>query len=210
VIRRRISTQRFSLFATWRAGSAFSRGDRYLQASSAPTIPGYRVHLTPDQQTAVDKLIRLPETVNVGVVNLGEKGPRDNEGYTRIYLPLADGKQVALVRTQPTVKTEKGFTWRGQVEGAWRAGCCHVVATRPSVRILRLPGRVYMISHAGGDIHTMAEIDPEKLPPDHPPGTQDTRAPGIWLWVDANMEEMQRSGRKYDKAQRRPDRGTAA
>jgi hypothetical protein len=67
-----------------------------------------------------------------------------------------------------------------------------------------------MISHAGGDIHTMAEIDPGKLPPDHPPGTQDTRAPGIWLWVDANMEEMQRSGRKYDKARRRPDRGTAA
>jgi len=75
-----------------------------------------QVRLTPDQQGVVDKLIRLPETVNVGVVNLAEKGPRDQDGYTHIYLPLADGKKVTLVRTQPAVKTEQGFTWRGKVD----------------------------------------------------------------------------------------------
>ena len=98
-----------------------------------------QVRLTPDQQGVVDKLIRLPETVNVGVVNLAEKGPRDQDGYTHIYLPLADGKQVTLVRTQPTVKTEQGFTWRGKVDRSgelavvmlWQtANCPGISATR--------------------------------------------------------------------------------
>ena len=42
-------------------------------------------------------------------------------------------------------------------------------------------GRVYMINYAGGQIHTMTEIDPGKMPPDHPPNPQDnvgTRALG--------------------------------
>jgi hypothetical protein len=140
-----------------------------------------QVHLTPEQQGVVDKLIRLPETVNIGVVNLGEKGPRDNEGYTRIHLPLADGKQVVLVRTQPTVKTEQGFTWRGQVEGSGERAVVMLWQDGHLSGYFGYQGRVYMISHAGGDIHTMAEIDPGKLPPDHPASTQDnvgTRALG--------------------------------
>ena len=34
-------------------------------------------------------------------------------------------------------------------------------------------GRVYMINYGGGQIHTMTEIDPGKMPPDHPTNPQD-------------------------------------
>ena len=132
-----------------------------------------QVRLTPDQQEVVNKLIRLPETVNVDVVNLADKGPRDQDGYMRIYLPLADGKQVALVRTQPTVKTEQGFTWRGKVEGSGERAVVMLWQDGHLSGYFGYQGRVYMINHAGGDIHTMAEIDPGKLPPDHPPNPQD-------------------------------------
>lgn len=131
------------------------------------------VRLTPDQQGVVDKLIRLPETVNVGVVNLAEKGPRDQDGYTHIYLPLADGKQVTLVRTQPTVKTEQGFTWRGKVEGSGERAVVMLWQDGHLSGYFGYQGRVYVINNAGSEIHTMAEIDPGKLPPDHPPNPQD-------------------------------------
>jgi len=132
-----------------------------------------QVRLTPDQQGVVDKLIRLPETVNVGVVNLAEKGPRDQDGYTHIYLPLADGKKVTLVRTQPTVKTEQGFTWRGKVDPSGERAVVMLWQDGHLSGYFGYQGRVYMINHAGGEIHTMAEIDPGKLPPDHPPEQQD-------------------------------------
>ena len=132
-----------------------------------------QVRLTPDQQGVVDKLIRLPETVNVGVVNLAEKGPRDQDGYTHIYLPLADGKKVTLVRTQPAVKTEQGFTWRGKVDPSGERAVVMLWQDGHLSGYFGYQGRVYMINHAGGEIHTMAEIDPGKLPPDHPPEQQD-------------------------------------
>jgi hypothetical protein len=141
-----------------------------------------QVRLTPDQQGVVDKLIRLPETMNVGVINLADKGPRDQDGYTRIYLPLADGKQVTLVRMQPTVKTEQGFTWRGNVEGSGERAVVMLWQDGNLSGYFAYQGRVYMINHVGGEIHTMAEIDPGKLPPDHPPDPQDkvgTRALGL-------------------------------
>ncbi len=140
-----------------------------------------KVRLTPDQQGVVDKLIRLPETVNVGVVNLAEKGPRDQDGYTHIYLPLADGKQVTLVRTQPTVKTEQGFTWRGKVEGSGELAVVMLWQDGQLSGYFGHHGRVYTINNSGSEVHTMAEIDPGKLPPDHPPNPQDnvrTRALG--------------------------------
>ena len=107
-----------------------------------------QVHLTPEQQGVVDKVIRLPETVNMGVLTV----PRAQEGYMRVYLPLPDGQQVALLRTQPTIKTERGSIWRGEVEGSgeraflmrWQDG--HLSG------YFGYRGRIYMINHAGNRI----------------------------------------------------------
>jgi len=67
-----------------------------------------QIRLTPEQQAIVDKVARSPETVNVSVVGLSAKA-RDQDGYTRFYLPLEGGKEVVLTRTQPTMKTERGL-----------------------------------------------------------------------------------------------------
>ena len=40
-------------------------------------------------------------------------------------------------------------------------------------------GRVFTVNHVGGDVHTMAEIDPKKLPPDHAPGPAQRTSPPI-------------------------------
>ena len=140
-----------------------------------------QVRLTPEQQGAIDKLTRLPGTANIGVLHLGDHGPGNHEGYTRFTLPLADGTQVALVRTQPTVKTEQGFTWRGEVEGSGERAVLMLWQDGHLSGYFGYRGRVYMINYGGGQIHTMTEIDPGKMPPDHPTNPQDnvgTRAIG--------------------------------
>ena len=96
-------------------------------------------------------------------------------------LPLADGTQVALVRTQPTVKTEQGFTWRGEVEGSGERAVLMLWQDGHLSGYFGYRGRVYMINYDGGQIHTMTEIDPGKMPPDHPADPKDnvgTRALG--------------------------------
>ena len=83
------------------------------------------VPLPPTQQVTVDKITALPETVNLGmvkmpdpaVVELALKGQGEmKDHFSRVVLPLRDDKDITLVRTQPTDKTEGGFTWSGEVE----------------------------------------------------------------------------------------------
>src|SRR5262245_51587091 len=136
-----------------------------------------QLRLTPEQQAIVDKVARSPETVNVSVVGLSAKA-RDQDGYSRFTLPLDGGKEVVLVRTQPTVKTERGFTWRGEVEGTGERALLMLWDDGHLSGFFGHEGRVFMVSHAGGQIHSMAEIDPGKLPPDHAPTSQNKLAAG--------------------------------
>jgi Metallo-peptidase family M12 len=136
-----------------------------------------QIRLTPEQQAIVDKVARSPETVNVSVLGLSAKA-RDQDGYTRFYLPLDGGKEVVLVRTQPTIKTERGFTWRGEVEGTGERAVLMLWDDGHLSGFFGHEGRVFMVSHASGEIHTMAEIDPGKLPPDHAPTSQNKFSSG--------------------------------
>jgi len=136
-----------------------------------------QVRLTPEQQAIVDKVARSPETVNVSVVGLSANA-RNQDGYTRFYLPLDGGKEVVLTRTQPTIKTERGFTWRGEVEGTGERAVLMLWDDGHLSGFFGHEGRVFMVSHASGEIHTMAEIDPGKLPPDHAPAFQNKAASG--------------------------------
>ena len=136
-----------------------------------------QIRLTPEQQAIVDKVARSPETVNVSVLGLSAKA-RHQDGYSRFYLPLDGGKEVVLVRTQPTIKTERGFTWRGEVEGTGERAVLMLWDDGHLSGFFGHEGRVFMVSHASGEIHTMAEIDPGKLPPDHAPTSQNKSSSG--------------------------------
>jgi hypothetical protein len=61
--------------------------------------------------------------VNVGIlkrIDSTDGGPPENR-CAKLVLRLGSGKDITLVRTHPSVKSERGFTWRGVL----RERFCH-------------------------------------------------------------------------------------
>lgn len=133
--------------------------------------------LTPAQQAVVDKITRSPGTVNVGVMKMPDAAAAESalteDRYAKIVLPFGEGKDITLVRRRPTVKTDGGFTWRGNVEETGEFATLMLWKDGHLSGYFVYKGRVFVINHTGDDIHTMAEVE---LPPDHAPGTQDKPA----------------------------------
>ena len=129
------------------------------------------VALTPAQQAVVDKITRSPETLHCGVIrktDIKESGPPENR-YARMILPLGDGKEIALIRARNTVKTERGFTWRGVTEETGERAILMLWNDGHLSGYFAYRGRVFSVNHMGGDIHIVAELE---LPPDHAPGPE--------------------------------------
>ena len=104
------------------------------------------VDLTPAQRAVVDKITRSPETANVSVIKRtggNEQGSPENRN-ARVILPLSDGKEITLIRTRNTVKTERGYTWRGAAEetGNVPSSCCGMTATCPGISPTRATSSV--------------------------------------------------------------------
>jgi len=132
------------------------------------------VDLTPAQQAIVNKITRSPETVQVGVIRktqTTDQGPPENR-YAKVVLPLTDGREITLLRNRPTVKTERGFTWRGATEETGERAILMLWNDGHLSGYFTYRGRVFSVNHAGGDVHTMAEL---QLPPDHTPESVSTR-----------------------------------
>ena len=144
--------------------------------------------LTPDQQAAVDKAAKPPETVNVGVLKMpnaavaelaltkfeqsvgtkGRAGPQEDP-YAKVVLPMSDGSNITLVRKRPPDFTPGGVTWVGETEETGERALLMLWKDGHLSGYFGYKGRVFTVSHVGGDVHAMAEIDPRKLPPDHAP-----------------------------------------
>ena len=151
--------------------------------------------LTPKQQAIIDKTTQSPATVNVGVLTMpnaamaelalkrfedsvgtkGRAGPKDDP-YAKVMLPLGDSGHIALVRTRPPVVTEGGLTWSGETEETGERAVLMLWKDGHLSGYFGFKGRVYTVNHVGNGVHTMAEIDPRKLPPDHAPGSKDNPA----------------------------------
>ena len=143
------------------------------------------------QQAAIDKKAKSPETVSIGVLSMpdaaiaefaltrfeqqvgtkGAKGPPEDR-YAKVVLPLSETSQVTLVRKRPPVVGEKGVTWFGEVEGTGERALLMLWKDGHLSGYFGHKGRVFMVNHMGKDIHTMVEIDPGKLPPDHAPSAK--------------------------------------
>jgi hypothetical protein len=129
------------------------------------------VTLTPAQQAIVNKITRSPGTVNVGVLkraSAADGGPPENR-YAKVVLLLSEGKNIALIRTRPSVKSERGITWRGEAEETGERAILMLWNDGHLSGYFAYKGRVFSVNHIGGDIHTMAEIE---LPPDHTPNAE--------------------------------------
>ena len=145
--------------------------------------------LTPEQKTAIANASRSPETMNVGVLQMqnaavaelaltrfeqsvgtkGRAGPQEDP-YAKVMLPLSEASYVTLVRKRPPDFTPGGVTWVGETEDTGERAVLMLWKDGHLSGYFGYKGRVYTVNHVGGDIHTMAEIDPKKLPPDHNPG----------------------------------------
>jgi len=143
--------------------------------------------LTPEQKAAVDSASKSPATMSVGVLQLpdaavaelaltrfeqsvgtkGRAGPQDDP-YAKVFLPLGDG-HITLVRTRSPDFTAGGVTWVGATEETGERAVLMLWKDGHLSGYFGYKGRVYTVNHAGGEVHTMAEIDPNKLPPDHAP-----------------------------------------
>src|SRR6516162_9110917 len=126
--------------------------------------------LTPAQRAVVDKITRSPETASVSVMKRTggkEQGSPENRN-ARVILPLSDGKEITLIRTRNTVKTERGYTWRGIAEQTGERAILMLWNDGHLSGYFAYKGRVFSVNHLGGEIHTVAELE---LPPDHAPGT---------------------------------------
>jgi peptidyl-Asp metalloendopeptidase len=145
------------------------------------------VPLTPEQKAAVDKASKSPATTSVGVLQMpdaavaelaltrfeqsvgtkGRAGPQEDP-YAKVFLPLGDG-HITLVRTRSPDFTAGGVTWVGATEDTGERAVLMLWKDGHLSGYFGYKGRIYAVNHAGGEVHTMAEIDPNKLPPDHAP-----------------------------------------
>src|SRR5215471_8107673 len=146
------------------------------------------VPLNPEQRSAIDKASKSPETVNVGVLKMpdaavaelaltrfeqsvgtkGRAGPQEDP-YAKVLLPMSEGTYITLMRTRPPDLTSAGVTWTGQTEVTGERAVLMLWKDGHLSGYFGYRGRVFTVNHVGGDVHTMAEIDPQRLPPDHAP-----------------------------------------
>ena len=153
------------------------------------TWPKERMPLTRRQKSTIATASKSPETMNVGVLKManaavaelaltrfeksvgtkGRAGPKEDP-YAKVVLPMSEGKHITLVRKRPPDITSRGVTWIGETEETGERAVLMLWKDGHLSGYYGYRGRVFTVNHVGGDVHTMAEIDPKKLPPDHAPG----------------------------------------
>jgi hypothetical protein len=117
------------------------------------------VVLSPAQQAIVDKATSSPETKNVGVFKMPDaatvedlmsRAPSQDARYAKVVLPLSGDKNITLLRTRPTVKTDDGFTWRGQTEDTGEPAVLILWKDAHLSGYFAHDGSVFMVNSLGG------------------------------------------------------------
>jgi hypothetical protein len=162
--------------------------------------------LSPAQQANVNKATSMPEMKNVSVFkmpdaatveNLLSRAPPQDERYAKVVLPLSGDKNITLLRTRPTVKTDDGFTWRGKAEDTDEPAVLMLWKDGHLSGYFAHEGSIFMVNSLGGNVHTVAEFDPSTLPPEHPPGTPGTTTlaltaePTVTPFPDAERQALE-------------------
>ena len=145
----------------------------------------YPIVLSPAQQAAIARMSKLPEIVHISVMKVPDAATvqyllsrpfQEDDRFAKVVLPLTGDKDVTLLRALPTVRTDDGFTWRGKVEETDEPAVLMLWKDGHLSGYFAYKGQGFMVESLGGEVHTLAEFDPGKLPPDHKPGTKGTIA----------------------------------
>ena len=112
--------------------------------------------------------------VSVGVMRAPEAAVAEyamtetpDQGNSSIIVPISDDRQVTLVRTSAT-RTDKGVIWRGKVTDTGESAILQWWKDGRLNGLFGYRGHIYSIMNMGGDLHAMLELDPNKMPKDHP------------------------------------------
>lgn len=135
---------------------------------------------TPMSREQEEALARAKEShgmVSVGVMRAPEAAVAEyamtetpDQGNSTIIVPIGDDRQVTLMRTSAT-RTDKGVIWRGKVADTGESAILQWWKDGRLNGLFGYRGHIYSIMNMGGDLHAMLEVDPRKMPKDHPKST---------------------------------------
>jgi len=89
------------------------------------------------------------------------------QGYSTIVVPISGDRQVALVRTSAN-RTDKGVVWRGKVADTGETAILQWWKDGRLNGLFGYRGHIYSVMNMDGDLHAVLEVDPKKMPRDHP------------------------------------------
>ena len=136
------------------------------------------------QEEVLAKARQSPETVGINVMRTSEAAVAEyalmgngntpgaagsatpDDGMSRIVIPINDNQQMTVVRTK-AVQTEKGVTWRGNVEETGESAVLMWWKDGRLTGVLGYKGHIFTVMNMGGEAHAVREVDPKMMPPDH-------------------------------------------
>jgi hypothetical protein len=136
-----------------------------------------RRNKTPMSTEQSEQLARAKEStamVSVGAMRAPEAAVSEyaltetpEQGYSTIVVPISGDRQVALVRTSAN-RTDKGVVWRGKVADTGETAILQWWKDGRLNGLFGYRGHIYNVMNMDGDLHAVLEVDPKKLPRDHP------------------------------------------
>ena len=136
-----------------------------------------RRNKTPMSTEQKEQLARAKEStgmVSVGAMRAPEAAVSEyaltetpEQGNSTIIVPISDDRQIALVRTSAN-RTDKGVVWRGKVADTGETAILQWWKDGRLNGLFGYRGHIYSVMNMDGDLHAVLEVDPKKMPRDHP------------------------------------------
>ena len=139
-----------------------------------------RRNKTPMSAQEQEQLARAKEStgmVAVGAMRAPEAAVAEyaltetpEQGNSTLIIPIGGDRQIALVRTNAE-RTDRGVIWRGKVADTGETAILQWWKDGRLNGLFGYRGHIYSVMNMDGDLHAVLEIDPKKMPRDHPKNT---------------------------------------
>ena len=148
--------------------------------------------MSPAEKEMVAKVGRSRELVGTALMRAPEAAVAEyaltespEQGNSLIIVPLGENQQISLVRTSAT-RTDKGVIWRGKVADTGETAILQWWKDGRLNGLFGYRGHIYSVMNMGGDLHAVLEVDPKRMPPDHPTmDSADVRRSDAPMWPPA-------------------------
>jgi hypothetical protein len=131
--------------------------------------------LTPDQRAIVDSLAKSPHEDNVLTLKMPDGSIKEYAVAptgligAKVRLPLRNGQYITLVRRETVIDKDGSVSWHGEVEETGERAVLMLWNNALLSGYVVYKGTILSIESLGGGIEAISEMDPLKLPPEHPP-----------------------------------------